>query len=160
MSSKVQQPVSFEIAKSKITRYCAYQERCHSEVKEKLLTFGITDEEVDELLVYLIRENFLNEERFARVYAGGKFRMKGWGRIKIRAALGKKGLGENCIRLGLRELADEDYLKCLEKLLLGLLDQKEQANLFLARNKAAQAAIRKGFEPELVWRRLRDLAPD
>src|SRR5689334_25253039 len=96
-------------ALAKIYRYCAYQERSHQEVRNKLFELGLYQSEVDELLSRLITEGFLNEERFAKAFAGGKFRMKKWGRLKIINELELKGLTRNCIKSGLREIDDGDY---------------------------------------------------
>ena len=89
---------SKEEALQKAKQYCAYQERSHSEVKEKLYSFGLYKKDVDELLSELISENYLNEERFAIMFAGGKFRIKQWGRIKIKYALKQKQVSEYCIK--------------------------------------------------------------
>src|SRR3954470_11095456 len=94
-------------AKEKIQRYCAYQERCHQEVRHKLFEFGLYQSEVDEILTGLITDGFLNEERFAKAFAGGKFRMKKWGRIKITHELEARNISKNCIRTGLLEIDDE-----------------------------------------------------
>src|SRR5688500_923655 len=93
-------------AKERIQQYCAYQERSHLEVRNKLYSFGLYRGDVDEILAGLITDGFLNEERFAKAFAGGKFRMKKWGRIKITHALESKGVSSNCIRIGLREIDD------------------------------------------------------
>ena len=90
-------------ALQKIYRYCAYQERSHQEVKTKLYSFGLTTDEGDEIISRLITEGFLNEERFAKAFSGGKFRMQKWGRNKIIHQLESKGLTQNCIRRGLLE---------------------------------------------------------
>src|SRR3954468_24400564 len=87
----------------KIYRFCAYQERSHQEVRQKLFDLGLYASEVDELLSQMISEGFLNEERFAKAFAGGKFRMKRWGRIKIVNELEARGLTKNCIKAGLKE---------------------------------------------------------
>jgi regulatory protein len=87
-----------EKALDKIVNYCSYQERSHTEVREKLFSFGLYKEQVEELITYLIGENYLNEERYAIAFAGGKFRMKGWGRIKIRYALKQHRISEFCIK--------------------------------------------------------------
>lgn len=79
-------------ALKKIEKYCAYQERCHEEVRSKLYTFGLGADDVEEIITKLIQSNFLNEERFARAYCGGKFRQKKWGRLKIIRELKKKKL--------------------------------------------------------------------
>lgn len=132
-------------------RYCAYQERSHHEVRNKLFELGLPGSEIDELLSRLITEGFLNEERFAKAFAGGKFRMKKWGRIKIVNELEARGLTKNCIRAGLKEIDEDDYRKTL----IGLLEKKSAQvagqNEFVRRDKISKYAIQKGFEPELVW---------
>lgn len=151
---------SLQESKEKIKRYCAYQERSHQEVKNKLFSYGLYADEVDQIIVDLITEGFLSEERFAKSFAGGKFRMKKWGRLKIIHALEGKGLSANCIKVGVQEIDDKDY----EQTLLSLLKQKiqglDEENVFIKRDKISKAAIQKGYEPELVWANLRKLLPD
>ena len=105
-----------EQALQKLKHYCAYQERCHSEVKEKLYSLGVWKKEHDEMIAALIEENYLNEERFAIAFAGGKFRVKQWGRVKIKQALKQKQVSEYCIKKALKEIDDNEYRKVLEKL--------------------------------------------
>lgn len=152
-------PFTFEHAKQKALRYCAYQERSHQEVKNKLYELGLYSSQVDELLVYLITEGFLNEERYAKLFAGGKFRIKQWGRIKIVHALESKGLSKNCIRIGLKEIDEADYEQTLEKLLLAKIDEVDAENNFIVRDKVSKYAIQKGFEPDLVWQKLKMVLP-
>jgi regulatory protein len=140
-------------------RYCAYQERSHSEVKNKLYEFGLSKNDVDELLSRLITEGFLNEERFAKAFAGGKFRMKSWGRLKIVNELEAHGLTSNCIRSGLKEINDDDYRETLINILRKKSDQLVEENEFLRRDKLSKYAIQKGFEPDLVWKILKELFP-
>jgi regulatory protein len=147
-------------AKGKIQRYCAYQERCHQEVKNKLYEYGLYSTEVDQLLSELITDGFLNEERYAKAFAGGKFRMKKWGRIKITHALEAHGLSKNCIRIGLKEIDEENYLITLNKLLERKSEGVESENVFEKRDKLSKYAIQKGFEPDLVWQALKKLLPD
>jgi regulatory protein len=138
-------------ARKKIYRYCAYQERCHQEVKDKLYEFGLSSADVDEVLVHLIQENFLNEERFARAFAGGKFRLKKWGRLRIVRELEARDVSRNCIRLALQEIDEADYHATLRE----LLDKKklalEEPDTFVRNDKASRYAIQKGYEPDLVW---------
>lgn len=136
----------------KIRAFCAYQERTHQEVKNKLFGFGLYTNEVDELLTHLITDGFLNEERFAKAFAGGKFRIKNWGRIKITHALEAKGLTKNCIQSGMQEIDEIDYQDALQKLLIKKSLQWQEEDSFIMRNKLASYAIRKGFESELVWK--------
>lgn len=140
-------------------RYCAYQERSHSEVKNKLYEFGLSRNDVDDLLSRLITEGFLNEERFARAFTGGKFRMKNWGRLKIVSELEAHGLTSNCIRLGLKEMSEDDYRDTLNKILVKKSDQLTEENEFVKRDKLSKYAIQKGFEPDLVWKILKELFP-
>ena len=138
-------------ARKKIYHYCTYQERSHQEVKNKLYDLGLSSPEVDEMISHLITEGYLNEERYAKAFAGGKFRSKNWGRIKIINALEAKGLTKNCIRIGLQEIDEADYRKTIELLLLKKADQTEEKNIYVRREKLATYVIQKGFEPELVW---------
>lgn len=146
--------------RAKIERYCAYQERSHREVRNKLYELGARSSEVDELLTELITSNFLNEERYARAFAGGKFRMKKWGRIKIVQALEAQDLSANCIRLGLSEIDEQDYHRTLREVLGKKNDTFDEENVFVRRDKLSKYAIQKGFEPDLVWKVLRELVPD
>src|SRR5882762_609956 len=96
--------LSQEQALQKAKHYCAYQERCHSEVKEKLYSFGLWKQEVETILSQLIEEGYLNEERFAIQFAGGKFRMKQWGRVKIKYELKQRQVSEYCVKKALKEI--------------------------------------------------------
>jgi regulatory protein len=151
---------SAQEAKEKIQQYCAYQERSHKEVRNKLFSYGLYSGDVEEIIVHLITAGFLNEERYAKAYAGGKFRMKKWGRIKITHALEANGLTSNCIKSGLKEIDSEDYEKTLRDLLEKKSTQYEEENIFIKRDKLAGYAIQKGYEPELVWKTLRSILPD
>ena len=135
----------------KIYHYCAYQERSHQEVKNKLYDLELSSSEIEEMISHLITEGYLNEERFAKAFVGGKFRIKNWGRIKIVNALEAKGLTKNCIRIGLQEIDDADYRRTIELLILKKLDQTDEGNIYVKREKLATHVIQKGFEPELVW---------
>lgn len=118
---------------------------------------GLFSSEVDEVLTYLITEGFLNEERFAKAFTGGKFRIKKWGRIKIIHALESRGLTKNCIRIGLKEIEEEDYYQTLTELLKSKIAELDESNIFVLRDKASKFAILKGYEPDLVWKVLKEL---
>ncbi len=112
--SKILNPAE---ARKKIYHYCAYQERSHQEVKSKLYDLGVRPNDVEEIITHLIVEGYLNEERFAKAFAGGKFRLKNWGRIKIVQRLEAKGLTPNCINAGLKEIDETAYMETLEELI-------------------------------------------
>ena len=138
-------------ALQKAKQYCAYQERCHSEVKEKLYSLGMNKNEVDELLSELISDNYLNEERFAIQFAGGKFRIKQWGRIKIKYALKQKQVSEYCIKKALKAIDENDYAKAAEKLFEQKLKTlKAEKNIFIKKRKLQDHLLQKGFETDLV----------
>lgn len=146
-------------ARENIRRYCAYQERCHQEVRDKLYSYGLHRGDVDEILTNLITEGFLNEERFAKAYAGGKFRMKKWGRIKITHALESKGISKNCIRLAMKEIDDEAYMVALHNLLSSKAQTLKEDDPFLIRQRLADYALQKGYESDLVWRQVAEIVP-
>ena len=138
-------------AKLKAANFCAYQERSQKEVRSKLYDLGLYPDEVEEVLSELITENFINEERFAKAYVGGKFRVKKWGRKKILIGLKPHNLSNYCIKKGLEEIDEDDYLQTLDEIVAKKSDAIHDSDLFKKRNKIASHAIYKGFEPELVW---------
>ncbi len=146
-------------AKQKIFRYCAYQERCHSEVRNRLYTYGLYRHDIDTIISGLITEGFLNEERFAKAFAGGKFRIKQWGKLKIQIELELRGLTKNCIAIGMKEIDDANYVKTLEELIIKKQSQLDGENTFVLRDKIAQYVIYKGYEPELVWSTIKLIIP-
>lgn len=153
---KKKQSLTKEQALQKAKHYCAYQERCHSEVKDKLYSFGLHRQEVDELLSRLIEEDYLNEERFAKQFAGGKFRMKQWGRVKISHELKLKQVSPYCIKKGLKEIDEEDYDRALQKLTeskLRLL--KSEKNIFIKKRKLQDFLRQRGYEHDLISEKLK-----
>ena len=143
--------LSKEQALPKIKQYCAYQERCHAEVREKLYSYRLYKNDVDQLISQLIEENYLNEERFAIQYAGGKFRMNQWGRVKVKYALRQKQVSEYSIKKGLKKIGDADYKKTLQKLAVQKLKTlKSETNLFRKKKKLQDYLLQKGYEGELV----------
>jgi regulatory protein len=158
--SKIKKRFSPTEALAKIQRYCAYQERSHKEVKTKLYDYGLYSSQVDEIVSQLITDGFLNEERFAKAYAGGKFRMKKWGKLKIKNELEFLGLTKNCIQRGLKEIELTDYSKTLKALIKKKSAESKEENLFKKRDKVARFVIGKGYEPEMVWEYIRDLMAD
>lgn len=149
-----------EQALQKAKHYCAYQERCHSEVKEKLYALGLYKQEVEACLSQLIEENYLNEERFAQQFAGGKFRMKHWGRVKIKYELKQRQVSDYCIRKGLKEIDDEAYNNTLEKLAKEKWETLDkESNQFAKMKKLQDYLLQKGFEQDLIRQQLTILQP-
>lgn len=143
----------------KAASYCAYQERTQDEVRQRLKKWNVWGEEADELIAELISMNYLSEERFAKTYAGGKFRIKNWGRMKIRQELHRRGLSEYSIEKGMNEIEDAAYVSGLKEILTkkkALLSRTE-TDAFKLKQKLARFALGKGYESELVWKELENL---
>ena len=142
----------------KIKQYCAYQERCHAEVRDKLYSFGLNKIEVEEIISELITENYLNEERFAIHYAGGKFRMKQWGKNKIKQSLKFKQVSDYCIKKALKEIDLKEYEKTFQKLAEQKLKTlKSEKNIFIKKRKLQDFLIQKGYENEMVREAVKDI---
>lgn len=148
-------------ALQKARHYCGYQERCHQEVKEKLYSFGLNRQEMDQALSTLIEEDYLNEERFAIQFAGGKFRMKAWGRTRIKNELKQRQVSEYCIKKAMKEIPDDAYFATLEKLAVSRWESlREEATLIRLR-KTQDHLLYKGYEWDLIKATISRLqAPD
>ena len=143
--------IGTEKALQKIKHFCSYQERNHQEVKEKLYSFGLYKMDVEMLLSQMIEENYLNEERFAIAFVGGRFRIKKWGRVKIRYELKQKRISDYCIKIGLASIAEEDYIKTLQKLFTEKKTSlKLEKNIFIKKQKIQSFLMQRGFEPQLI----------
>ena len=145
-----------QIAKEKIQAYCAYQERCHQDVIKKLKSWGLIPDAVDMLLGELMQHNFLNEERFSRSFARGKFRIKKWGRIKIRMELKKKGVYTKCIDIALLEIDANAYYLTLKELLQKKSLLEKETHLFKRKAKLTRYLVSRGFEYDLIRMALED----
>lgn len=141
-----------EQAYQKARHYCAYQERSHGETREKLYRLGLFKKDVEELLTRLIEEDYLNEERFALQFAGGKFRMKNWGRQKIRYELKQRQVSEYNIKKALQQIDDAEYDKVLLRLARKKYDsiRGKGVNALVKWSKTSDYLLRKGFEPDSV----------
>jgi regulatory protein len=143
--------------KVKMEYYCAYQDRCHYDVEKKLKEFFLIPEARDEILLSLMSDKFLNEERFAKSYVRGKFRMKSWGRRKIVQELKKRNISEYLINIGLKEIDQDEYYSTIEKLLLKKKDTIKTEKSYELRNKLISFMMNKGFEYEEISDVLEDV---
>lgn len=161
MPEPYKQSLSKEQALQKARHYCGYQERCHVEVKEKLYGFGLRKVDVEELLSTLIEQNYLNEERFAIQFAGGRFRIKHWGKIKIRYELKQKQVSEYCIKKALAAIPDEDYEAVFRKEAeIRQASLKGEKNIFIKKRKLQDYLLGKGFEREMITDFMKSSPPD
>jgi regulatory protein len=142
--------LTIERALQKLRHYCGYQERCHSEVKEKLYSLGVFKNEHDSIIATLIEEGYLDEERFAIAFAGGKFRVKQWGRVKIKYELKQKQVSEYSIKKALQQIDENEYKGVLKK----LADEKyavlKNEQHLVRKKKTIDYLLQRGFEMELV----------
>ena len=137
--------------KAAILHYCKYQERCHSEVRNKLYELGFTTPEVENQLAGLIETGVLNEERYARAFARGRFRMKQWGREKIKQHLKQHKISDYCIKKGLSEIDADEYEKTLKKFAYKkYAEVKKDRSLPSRKSKLYRYLIQKGYERDLV----------
>lgn len=144
---------------AKTAKYCAYQERSQKEVRNKLYDLGLYRDEVEEVISALIMDNYINEERFARAYVGGKFRMKKWGRNKILMGLKQYDISTYCVKMGMAEIDSQEYQSALFNIIEKKNDSISDENLFSKRNKIAKYAIGRGYEPDLVWGTIKEIIP-
>jgi regulatory protein len=145
----------------KIANYCAYQERTHEQVRQRIEKLQILSDDAELLISKLISDNYLNEERFAKTYAGGKFRVKRWGRKRILMELKRRNLSEYSIRSAMKEISETDYKETLKTLALKKTDElsKKENNKLIVKKKLVFYLVQKGYEPELVWEMVGNLAP-
>lgn len=137
--------LSYETALAKLQRFCAYQERSHEEVRTKLIALKVYGDTLEQIMAALIQEGFLNELRFAITFTSGKYRLKAWGRSKIRQALKEKNISDYCINKALSSINEIEYSKALEAALRKYQLKYRQLDLFKLRGKLFQYAQRKGY---------------
>lgn len=144
--TSVKKRISPEAALPKIRQFCAYRERCHSEVRDKLYTMGLYPGEVESTISLLIEQGFLDESRYASLFAGGHFRQKNWGKIKIRAALRLKKVSEANIRTALLEIDTEEYNRTAGRLAAAKITLLGDINPLAKQAKTLAYLLQKGFE--------------
>tara|TARA_R110002073_G_scaffold108336_5_gene243555 strand:- start:131824 stop:132297 length:474 start_codon:yes stop_codon:yes gene_type:complete len=136
--------------KKKLEYYCVYQDRCHQEVEKKLTEYRVIPEARELILLHLMQHNFLNEERFAKSFARGKFRIKQWGKKRIIQELKFKDISEYNIKTALKEIDEEEYLEVLKRIALSKVKTIQEKNSYLRKQKLYQHLYRKGYESNLI----------
>lgn len=148
-----------EEAKRKLEYYCAYQDRCHKEVEKKLHELNMIPEAQEILIIHLIENDFLNEERFARSFTRGKFRIKKWGRQRIRRELKMKNISDNNIKMALSTIDDLEYENVFHELSKKRVAELKDSNKYKKRKKLADYLLYRGWESHLVYKKVTELIP-
>jgi regulatory protein len=141
---------TFEETKQKLVNYCVYQDRCHAEVEQKMREFVLIPEAKEEILLYLMKENYLNEERFTRSYIRGKFNIKHWGKTKIKIHLKQKGITEKLINRCYDEIHEDDYLKTVKRLYENYESKLKGLKDYQKKSKTITYLRSRGFEYEVI----------
>jgi len=155
--SKMKDVFSIKVALQKIENFCAYQERSHEEVVSKLRSMKMDSDEIDQIMVYLINENFINEERFACSFARGKHRIKHWGKIRIINELKFRNISQTLINIALKEITPEEYLETFHTLAERHWETIQEKNTLKKRKKFCDYILRRGFESNLVYDKVKEL---
>ncbi|WP_347067424.1 regulatory protein RecX [Flavobacterium sp. WV_118_3] len=151
---------SIDDATKKLEYYCSYQERCHAEVVQKLQQMHMIPQAIDSIVVHLIENNFLNEERFARSFARGKHRIKKWGKLRIVNELKFRGISKYNIDSALKEITSEEYFETFHTLADTNWNSIKESNLLKKKKKFCDFLIRKGYESRLIFEKCNDLSAE
>ena len=152
------QKLSFSEAQKKLEYFCAYQERCHQEVVQKLYELGMKSQEIDTIVVHLLQHNFLNEERFACSFARGKHRIKHWGKTRIVRELQLRHISKYNIDKGLQEINPNEYTAVFHALAEKQWENSNKNNIQEKKKKVFDYLMRKGFESQMIYEKINDLS--
>tara|TARA_B100000497_G_scaffold30938_1_gene36234 strand:- start:590 stop:1051 length:462 start_codon:yes stop_codon:yes gene_type:complete len=141
-----------DVARDVIRKYCSYQERCQSEVKVRLMKMGLPESSFNEIISMLISEGYLSEERYSRSFSRGKFKIKKWGRLKIKRSLIAKGISNRCIEIGISEIDENDYSETLSDLIFRYNARDSSKNKY----QLVRYFYNKGFERDLIFQILQE----
>ena len=145
--------------KRRLEHYCVYQDRCHKEVESKLKEYSVIPEVRELILLSLMKDNFLNEERFAKSFARGKFRIKKWGKQRIVRELKFKDISAYNIKTALKEIDEQEYITTFNELSEKRMNQIVEKNVFKKRKKLADYLLYRGWESNLVYEKTNELIP-
>ena len=144
-------------ATKKIEHFCAYQERCHKEVAQKLAGMHMIPEAIDVIMVHLIQHNFLNEERFAKTFVSGKFKIKNWGKRRLNFELKQKDISKVNINQALSDISDEDYIDFFNTIADKKANSIKESNIFKKKKKFVDYFLYRGWESHLVYDKANEL---
>lgn len=154
---KTQKTYTVDDAQKILENYCAYQERCHKDVTDKLRSMKMIPEAIDAIVVHLITNNYLNEERFAKAFVRGKFRIKKWGKNRIVRELKFRNISKYTVDSALNEIALDNYHKTLHELTEKRIAQIKEKNVYKKKKKVADYLLYRGWEPHLIYEKINEL---
>ena len=150
---------TLEEAKKKLEHYCAYQERCHKEVTQKLMQMQMIPEARDYIIVHLLEHNFLNEERYAKAFVSGKFNIKKWGKQRLKLELKRKDISNYNIDSALKIIDEVDYYRTFNQLAEKKLASIKEPHKFKKKKKLIDYLLYRGWETHLVYDKVNELIP-
>ncbi|NIJ44421.1 regulatory protein [Wenyingzhuangia heitensis] len=153
-SKQTNKTYTVDQAKRALENYCVYQDRCHKEVEEKLYKMDMIPQACEVIILHLMEHNFLNEERFAKSFARGKFRIKKYGKVRITQELKFRNISAYNIKTALKEIEDGAYLETLNYLISQKWNNTKESNFYKKKKKVADFLLRKGYESNLVYENL------
>lgn len=145
MKSKIKKYVSIDEALLRLRKYCAYQERCHQDVRKKLLDLGIYGDDLEDIITELITDKYLNETRFAESFVRGKFKINRWSKAKIRIELKRKSISDYNIKKGLLEISEEAYAETIAYLIEKKKRTIRDDNPLIIKKKLLNYMLQKGY---------------
>ncbi len=154
---KSQKKLTPLVALEKMRNWCAYQERAQQETRNKLWEYGLASDEIEQIISQLIQENYLNEERFAVAFAGGKFRIKKWGKNKIKQELKMRKVSDYCIQKALNQINGNDYFVTLEKIIVKKNQEIKESNKIKKQHKIIKYLMSRGFEQDVIMDAIKNL---
>ncbi|WP_299435190.1 regulatory protein RecX [uncultured Aquimarina sp.] len=158
MYQKIPESITVTEAIKKMEHYCAYQERCHKDINDKLYTMKLIPEAKEKIILHLLEHNFLNEERFAKSFARGKFRIKKWGKQRIVRELKFRQISEYCIKSALKEIPENEYLSIFHELAEKKFASISETDMYKKRKKLIDYLLYRGWENQLVFEKAKDLS--
>ena len=155
----IQKKKSFTVdqLQRKLEQYCVYQDRCHKEVEQKMRDYNLIPEARELILLGLMKDNFLNEERFSKSYARGKFRIKSWGKQRIVRELKFRDISAYNIKTALKEIDPQEYIATIYRITENRNEVLTEANHYKRKQKLIDFLMRKGFENELIFKTVKDV---
>jgi len=157
MFEKKKKSFTVDQIKRKLENYCVYQDRCHKEVEQKMWEFHLIPEARELILLSLMKDNFLNEERFAKSYARGKFRIKSWGKPRIVRELKFRDISAYNIKTALKEIDEQEYISTIYRITENRNEVISEPNEYKRRQKLIDFLMRKGFENDLIFKTVKDV---